>query len=262
MKQHDRLRRRGLKAAGALLPLSALLPLYPLLPLVLLLAACAGRSGGPAPVVTGAPPPPAQIVVERGQTLSGIAHAYHVPMLAVADANHLSPPYRILVGQELIIPGAGAAGPYGPAVAMTEPMSSPPPTSFASAPPPGAGPPPSYAAPVSRQPLAPEHSNPEAEARPPGAGGPPVALTPPPSSSLSAPATLNPPPPASTPAAAETAAGRARAGRDRRKRDARPYRRGRGRAAARGANSGRQLFVAGAGPCGRGLRRRLRRHPQ
>ena len=203
MKQHDRLRRRGLKAAGALLPLSALLPLYPLLPLVLLLAACAGRSGGPAPVVTGAPPPPAQIVVERGQTLSGIAHAYHVPMLAVADANHLSPPYRILVGQELIIPGAGAPGPYGPAVAMTEPMSSPPPTSFASAPPPGAGPPPSYAAPVSRQPLAPEHSNPEAEARPPGAGGPPVALTPPPSSSLSAPATLNPPPPA-PPAAGET----------------------------------------------------------
>jgi murein DD-endopeptidase MepM/ murein hydrolase activator NlpD len=199
MEKHERLRRRGLGAAGALMPL------------VLVLAACAGRTGGPAPVVSG-PPPPMQIVVERGQTLSGIAHAHHVPMLAVADANHLAPPYRILVGQQLVIPGAGAPGSYGPSLAMGEPMSAPtalppagPPTSappFSASPPPSAGPPPDYTAPVAPQPLAPERPNPQSEGGPPGAGGQPVALTPPsPSARLSPPGPLSPPPGAAAPPA-------------------------------------------------------------
>jgi murein DD-endopeptidase MepM/ murein hydrolase activator NlpD len=204
MEQYDRRLWRGLEAAGTLLLLAVVL------------AACAGPTSGPAPVVNGAPPPPAQIVVERGQTLSGIAHAHHVPMQVVADANHLSPPYRILVGQELIIPSTGEPGPYGPSVAMAEPMPAPaaPP---ASSPPfsvspssSAAGPPPSYTAPVSGQPLAPDHPGAESGASPGGPGGPPLALTPPPSGAAAYPAPPSPaavtlPPPAehaSPPAAA------------------------------------------------------------
>src|SRR5271165_2456029 len=86
--------------------------------LALLLAACGPRE--PAPVITGAeaPPPPMQIIVQRGQTLSGIAQTYHVPMTAVAEANRLSPPYRILVGQALIIPAGGGPVAAGPQLAM------------------------------------------------------------------------------------------------------------------------------------------------
>src|SRR6516225_2357925 len=76
----------------------------------LLIAACGPRTDGPAPVVSGEPaatPEPEQVVVRPGQTLSGIAHAYHVPMQVIAEANHLLPPYRIEVGRTLIIPQAG-----------------------------------------------------------------------------------------------------------------------------------------------------------
>ncbi len=59
--------------------------------------------GGPAPVERGSQ----TIMVQRGQTLSEIAHSYHIPMRVIADANGLSPPYRIQVGRALVIPGAG-----------------------------------------------------------------------------------------------------------------------------------------------------------
>jgi murein DD-endopeptidase MepM/ murein hydrolase activator NlpD len=59
-------------------------------------------------------PEPEQVTVQRGQTLSGIAHAFHVPMQVIAEANHLLPPYRIEVGRTLIIPQAGR-----PAVPLT-----------------------------------------------------------------------------------------------------------------------------------------------
>jgi murein DD-endopeptidase MepM/ murein hydrolase activator NlpD len=78
--------------------------------LTLLIAACGPRPDGPAPVVSGEPAPtpePERVTVRPGQTLSGIAHAYHVPMQVIAEANHLLPPYRIEVGRTLIIPQAG-----------------------------------------------------------------------------------------------------------------------------------------------------------
>ncbi len=105
-------RRRGSRAAGLLAATA------------LLLAACGPRSvTGPAPLVTRRPTAAAgAILVQPGQTLSGIAHAYHVPMHVLADANHLVPPYRIRIGQALVIPDGGEAGPPGPSVAMTEPM--------------------------------------------------------------------------------------------------------------------------------------------
>jgi murein DD-endopeptidase MepM/ murein hydrolase activator NlpD len=61
---------------------------------------------GPAPVERG----PQTITIQRGQTLSEIAHSYHVPMRVIAEANGLSPPYRIQVGRTLVIPGAGPPG--------------------------------------------------------------------------------------------------------------------------------------------------------
>ena len=91
-----------------------------------LVAACAGGPSNPAPVVMrgtappgygegGPMPPPGamagaearRIVVERGQSLGGIAHAYHVGEREIIAANHLTPPYKIETGQHLLIPGGG-----------------------------------------------------------------------------------------------------------------------------------------------------------
>jgi murein DD-endopeptidase MepM/ murein hydrolase activator NlpD len=88
--------------------------------LVLLVAACTPRTQAPAPVLdhNAATTQPEEIEVRRGQTLSGIAHAYHVPMQVLAEANHLSPPYRIETGQTLFIPVTGQP-------AITPPAASP-----------------------------------------------------------------------------------------------------------------------------------------
>ena len=101
--------------------------------LALMVSACAPRPDGPAPVINGeasVATEPERVKVRPGQTLSGIAHDYHVPMRIVAEANHLSPPYRIEVGSTLTIPRAGqpAAGP--PSVSLA---ALPPPTPAAAA---------------------------------------------------------------------------------------------------------------------------------
>ena len=169
--------------------------------LALLLAACGPQSGTPAPVINGGesrPAPPAQIIVQRGQTLSRIAETYQVPMHALAEANRLSPPYRILVGQALIIPGGGAPPAFGPSVAMATPPYSPPAPIAAPLPPP-------EPAPV--QPIPRDRPPPAYAASPPTPGGPPPALSPPasaPSSRTSE--TLTPPAaPAPAPASAPAA---------------------------------------------------------
>lgn len=103
-----------------------------------LLAACAGEPPNPAPVIlNGAGPgltrdamiaPPARptwasaprsalrlapgheaqhITVRPGQSLGGIAHAHHVTEEALVAANRLQPPYRLEIGQHLVIPGIG-----------------------------------------------------------------------------------------------------------------------------------------------------------
>ncbi len=82
--------------------------------LALMVSACAPRPDGPAPVISGAasaPTEPERVKVRPGQTLSGIAHDYHVPMRIIAEANHLVPPYRIEVGSTLTIPQPAAAPP-------------------------------------------------------------------------------------------------------------------------------------------------------
>lgn len=50
-------------------------------------------------------------VVQSGQTLSSIARYYGVTVWALANANGISNPNRIYVGQSLWIPAAGTGGP-------------------------------------------------------------------------------------------------------------------------------------------------------
>ncbi len=81
---------------------------------VLLAAGCGGRQA-PAPVVyktpgTGrvAPPPaavaPVRLIVKRGDTVYAISRRYRVSVRGVIDANRLRPPYKLLVGQVLVLP--------------------------------------------------------------------------------------------------------------------------------------------------------------
>jgi murein DD-endopeptidase MepM/ murein hydrolase activator NlpD len=78
------------------------------------LAAC-DRVGPPAPyeqrITYGAPaqaaapgPHPDSITVAGGDTLYGVARRYGVPTRAIIDANHLSPPYRLVAGRVLVLP--------------------------------------------------------------------------------------------------------------------------------------------------------------
>jgi murein DD-endopeptidase MepM/ murein hydrolase activator NlpD len=100
-----------------------------------LLAACAPRLEMPAPVVSGGAAAGGQewVTVQRGDSLSVIAQAHHMPMRTIAEANGLPPPYRIQVGRRLLIPGSGQAlapAPVSvaalPASAPASPMASPP----------------------------------------------------------------------------------------------------------------------------------------
>src|SRR5437773_2714827 len=47
-----------------------------------------------------------QIVVQPGRSVSRIAAKYGVSERAIIAANNLTPPYKIKIGQQLLIPGA------------------------------------------------------------------------------------------------------------------------------------------------------------
>jgi murein DD-endopeptidase MepM/ murein hydrolase activator NlpD len=49
------------------------------------------------------------VIVGPGQSLGGIAEANHVPKQAIIAANHLSPPYKLKIGQMLRLPVSVAA---------------------------------------------------------------------------------------------------------------------------------------------------------
>ena len=47
-----------------------------------------------------------KIVVRDGQSLSRVAVEYHTPQRTIIAANDLTPPYKIKIGQQLLIPSA------------------------------------------------------------------------------------------------------------------------------------------------------------
>lgn len=47
---------------------------------------------------------PASVLVQRSDTVYAIARRYNLPVRGVIEANRLSPPYRLLVGQRLTLP--------------------------------------------------------------------------------------------------------------------------------------------------------------
>lgn len=61
-----------------------------------------------------------QIVVQAGQSLSRIAAEYSMPQRAIIAANDLTPPYKIKIGQQLLIPSADEPPP-APAVVGSPP---------------------------------------------------------------------------------------------------------------------------------------------
>ena len=92
--------------------------------LVGLVAACADmtatepapvyRKGGAAEAGPVGPAPQrheVRITVRPGQSVRGLARAYHVSERAIIAANHLPPPYKVKIGQSLLIPGASGTSP-------------------------------------------------------------------------------------------------------------------------------------------------------
>ena len=135
--------------------------------------------GGPAPVERG----PQTITVQRGQTLSEIAHSYHIPMRVIAEANGLSPPYRIQVGRTLVIPGAGppslAAAPASvTALPPAQPPALPQSTTRPALPPTAAPNNPSGAAEPVAPPAALHEAQPAPEASPPAVSAAPPRAVP------------------------------------------------------------------------------------
>jgi LysM repeat protein len=65
---------------------------------------------------------PRQIIVQPGQSVSLIAAKYQVPQRAIIAANDLTPPYKIKIGQQLLVPSADAP-PAISAVAGSSPSS-------------------------------------------------------------------------------------------------------------------------------------------
>ena len=75
----------------------------------------------PGTGVTPTTLPPLVVVVQSGDSLSGIAAEYGVTLSALIAANAIDDPDRVHPGQELVIPGAsGAARPKGPTVVVVQ----------------------------------------------------------------------------------------------------------------------------------------------
>jgi murein DD-endopeptidase MepM/ murein hydrolase activator NlpD len=199
------------------------------------LAACAPRSGPPAPVSHGGESRPALsrseaasgvVVVQQGDTLYAVARRIGAPVRALIDANRLQAPYRIQAGQRLQIPAVAAArpapttapiaagaGPSAPTVVAVPrgsveaaPLTPPPPATSASAADPAVAP--SASAVVMPPPPAPG-----GEVAETGATTPTEAVSAPASrsgASAAAPTaeTVRPPPPQATEAATPARAGR------------------------------------------------------
>jgi LysM repeat protein len=102
----------------------------------------------PTPDIPKEAPVARHIVVRAGQSLSRIAVEYGMPQRAIIAANDLTPPYKIKIGQQLLIPSADEPPP-APAAAESPPPeiipldrpalpgpAAPPPTTVTASPPP------------------------------------------------------------------------------------------------------------------------------
>jgi lipoprotein NlpD len=67
-----------------------------------ILANCSSRRGGPADVEYDAYQSPYH-VVRRGETIASIANRYHIDKHELVRLNGMKPPYRIVVGQKLLV---------------------------------------------------------------------------------------------------------------------------------------------------------------
>ena len=75
----------------------------------LLMANCAQREGPPAEVVMEEQPKNPIHVVKKGESLTSIARFYNVDKQSIINVNALKRPYRLFVGQRLIIKGSGTS---------------------------------------------------------------------------------------------------------------------------------------------------------
>jgi murein DD-endopeptidase MepM/ murein hydrolase activator NlpD len=84
--------------------------------------------GTTAPRTAAAPPATTKAtaatthIVEPGESLSKIAHRYHVPLVDMAKANRIQPYAQVKMGDRLIIPGRPAAPAQAAAAAKPEPV--------------------------------------------------------------------------------------------------------------------------------------------
>jgi murein DD-endopeptidase MepM/ murein hydrolase activator NlpD len=163
----------------------------------------ASRPLAPPTPMHAVPVPPAMaqsqrvIVVARGESLGRIAERYRVPRHDIIEANHLRAPYKVEIGQRLVLPG----GAPSPQMAQSGPIpldgGPPPQQPTAREPavvsldgPPSAAPrqpgtltPP----PASGAPLSPGERSVADEARQDGAAPPPMAAAPPPAAAAAPP---------------------------------------------------------------------------
>ncbi len=82
----------------------ALLATLAVLPL---LAACQQRTGELAPVTTVSSTPDSiggAVIVQRGDSAYSLSRRYNVPLRDLLEVNQLSPPYRLEIGQRLVLP--------------------------------------------------------------------------------------------------------------------------------------------------------------
>lgn len=85
-------------------------------------APSAQAQGAPAAAAAPAGAPAGEYVVQPGDTLSGIAKAVGVGLKALLDANELTDPDRLTVGQKVVVPAGGSAPqPAVPAARSNQP---------------------------------------------------------------------------------------------------------------------------------------------
>ncbi len=80
-------------------------------------------ANGPDSLTTLTESTPLQHIVQRGETLAIIAHRYGVPMSTLVQANNLSNPSLLYIGQVLMVPSVTAPGTGGPSANLSSTVS-------------------------------------------------------------------------------------------------------------------------------------------